>query len=82
VAVMGASSVALGDAVIRENSPHGLHLMDTSVAAFNGGNEITGNSGYGILCDPAPAVAQAFGNPGTVSGNSAGEISCPGLMVP
>jgi len=82
-----------GTVLIRSNSQHGIWLKDTSVV---GGfpadtTRITSNSQYGIFCDPAPAVAQiqahfsgwGFMLNGThVSGNTAGQISCPGIVLP
>jgi parallel beta helix pectate lyase-like protein len=74
----GASSLRMrGGAVVRGNSGDGVHLSDTSVAEVGDGtSQITGNGGYGIVCDGPPSVAVIRGNPGTVSSNALGQIAC------
>jgi hypothetical protein len=74
------STLAMQRATIKQNGGHGIHLAGTSSAAFGGGdNTITGNGGWGITCDGPPAVAQIQVGQGIgdVSGNAAGQISCP-----
>jgi hypothetical protein len=92
-AELGSRVLIEGTVLIQNNSQHGIWLKDTSVV---GGfpadtTRITSNTRYGILCDPAPAVAQiqahysgsGFMLNGThVSGNTAGQISCPGIVLP
>jgi hypothetical protein len=92
-AMMGARIVVGQGNALRNNSQHGIWLKDTSVVSgFNPvGTTITGNARWGILCDPAPAVAQIgphFSGAGFilnathVFGNTEGQISCPGIIVP
>ena len=66
-----------GSAAIQSNSANGIYLKTNSVGYFNNaGNQIVSNSGWGILCDGAPANPLIAGTIGTVSGNGAGQISC------
>jgi hypothetical protein len=66
-----------GSATIQSNSANGIYLKTNSVGFFNNaGNQIVNNSGWGILCDGAPAKPLIAGTIGTVSGNGAGQISC------
>jgi hypothetical protein len=66
-----------GPAIIENNKGNGIHLGTNSVAIFaNSGNQIINNGGWGILCAGAPSNPVGNGNPGTVSGNKAGQISC------
>jgi hypothetical protein len=66
-----------GSATIQSNSANGIYLKTNSVGFFNNaGNQIVHNSGWGILCDGAPANPLIAGTIGTVSGNGAGQISC------
>ena len=92
-AMMGSRIIVGGGNAFRANSQHGIWLKDTSVVSgFNPvGTQITGNRRWGILCDPAPAVAQIgphFSGTGFilnathVFGNTEGQISCPGILVP
>jgi hypothetical protein len=69
---------------ISGNTGNGISLFDTSLAAGTGSLQITGNTGWGVLCAPSPAVAQVTGafNATTVTGNTTGQISCPGLSIP
>ena len=67
---------------IQSNAANGIYLKTNSIGFFNNdGNQIISNSGWGILCDGNPAnpliaIGPAASNPGTVSGNGAGQISC------
>jgi hypothetical protein len=66
---------------IQSNGANGIYLKTNSVGFFNdAGNQIVGNSGWGILCDGPPAnpliAIGPAGTIGTVSGNGAGQISC------
>jgi hypothetical protein len=66
-----------GSVTIQSNSANGVYLKTNSVGFFNNaGNQIVSNSGWGILCDGAPANPLIAGTIGTVSGNGAGQISC------
>jgi hypothetical protein len=70
-----------GTATIQSNGRNGIYLKTNSVGFFkHAGNKIIGNSGWGILCDGAPAnpliAIGPAGTTGTVSGNGAGQISC------
>lgn len=73
--------------IIRNNSNDGIHLRDVSVARFfSAGNpaentQVTGNGSFGIFCEPSPAVALMAGFV-TVSGNAAGQVSCPVALEP
>lgn len=91
VYVVGGSSIALGEVTIRRNQRFGIRLADVSVVAGGAGSTITANSGWGVLCAPAPAVPQisegvpdgGFSLTATnVFGNIAGQINCPGIFVP
>jgi hypothetical protein len=65
------------NATIQSNGANGIYLKTNSVGFFNNaGNQIVSNSGWGILCDGAPANPLIAGTIGTVSGNGAGQISC------
>jgi hypothetical protein len=79
VMIFAASSLRMrGGAIIRGNGSHGIHASDTSVASFGDGTtQIVDNDGWGIVCDSAPSVALISGNPGTVTGNTSGQVSCP-----
>jgi hypothetical protein len=66
-----------GSATIQSNPANGIYLKTNSVGFFNNaGNKIVSNSGWGILCDGAPAnpliAIGPAGAIGTVSGNGAG----------
>lgn len=66
-----------GSATIQSNAANGIYLKTNSVGYFNNaGNQIVSNSGWGILCDGAPANPLIAGTIGTVSGNGAGQIAC------
>lgn len=74
------SSLATQHATIKDNGGNGISLQGTSTAAFgNGSNTITGNGGWGVFCEGPPAVAQiqAPQPSDDISGNAAGQISCP-----
>jgi hypothetical protein len=92
-AMMGSRIIVGEGNAVRANSQHGISLKDTSVVSgFNPvGTQITGNARWGIFCDPAPAVAQIgphFSGAGFilnathVFGNTEGQISCPGIVLP
>ncbi|GEM_PF-2362074 len=98
VGVSGNSSLILETAgsptIIQNNPGGGIFAQDNSVIGSNGpanGLQITGNGGWGVLCAPSPATAQISAGPqqgtftitaASVSGNSQGQISCPGILVP
>ena len=46
------------------------------IAELDATDVVTGNGGYGIVCDGPPSVAVIRGNPGAVSGNANGQIAC------
>ena len=78
VTLAGGSTANIQGSFIRKNIGNGVHLRDTSVGIFDATNKISGNTGFGIICDPPPAVAQIeIGDVATVSGNTAGQIDCP-----
>lgn len=81
ITLTGGSSGGIDGTTISGNGGNGVDVQDTSVLTGNGGaNTITGNDGWGIWCAPPPAVAQLGADPHgveTVSGNAAGEVSCP-----
>lgn len=82
VTVMGGSVASFsgftaGD-VISTNGGDGVSVHDASVANFPTAKaQITGNGQWGIYCESSPADAMITGSPGTVSGNHAGQVSCP-----
>jgi hypothetical protein len=52
-------------------------LGTNSVASFaSNTNQIINNGGWGILCAGSPSDPLVNGSPGTVSGNTSGQISC------
>jgi hypothetical protein len=66
-----------GPATIQANSKNGIYLGTNSVGSFaNTGNQIINNGGWGILCAGSPSDPLVNGSPGTVSGNTSGQISC------
>ena len=75
------STLAVGNNVsILNNAQNGVQLHDTTVGGFDSSDHISGNHLWGVLCDGPPAVALVTHGPGwaaTVSGNGAGNISCP-----
>jgi hypothetical protein len=79
---VGSGGVSGGAAgAIQSNGANGIYLKTNSVGFFNdAGNQIVGNSGWGILCDGPPAnpliAIGPAGTIGTVSGNGAGQIAC------
>jgi len=81
VTARAGSSVDLNFATIGNNAGNGVRLRDTSVGTLGGANQITQNANYGVLCDPAPAVAQAAAfsvlDASTVFGNGVGQSNCP-----
>jgi hypothetical protein len=88
VSVSGSSHLRLGAVRIQDSvDGSGVVLADSSsVEAFTrdgaGDLRITGNSGWGIECAPAPQVSQLTGNAidaTTVSGNGLGQVTCPGF---
>jgi hypothetical protein len=82
----GSVAMVLGDfgtTVIGRNDGHGVALTDTSFLEGGGiGMIIFNNGGWGVICEPAPAVAMVPPDsikPHLVYGNLAGQISCPGF---
>lgn len=84
VTVSSGGSLSIGDgSIIQGNSNHGIHLRNVSVAELGppdkAAPQIVNNGGFGIFCDPAPAVAQVAGGIATITGNTAGAENCPGI---
>jgi hypothetical protein len=74
VALENGSSLLVGETTIVDNQGDGIWLGDVSVAI--GSADLTGNQGWGLRCEPAPAVAQYRGT-FNASNNTAGNILCP-----
>lgn len=76
----GASAMRVeSDTVVEGNTGGGVQLSDTSVGTFDPSVVVRDNSGWGVYCAPAPSVAMLqLGEPFTVTGNTAGQVSCPG----
>lgn len=86
IMALGGSSIRSGGTpgagtVIRNNDGDGISIQDTSVGELDSSTEVTNNGGWGVFCTPSPAIAQINGVP-VVSGNAAGQISCPGVLIP
>jgi hypothetical protein len=88
---VGSRVMVNGGTIIQNNSQYGIWLGDTSVVtgASNEVIRITRN-GAGIVCGPAPAVAQIQAhfsgvgfslNASHVYGNASPQIRCPGIEV-
>jgi hypothetical protein len=83
----GGSSVAPTNVTIRDNTGSGIALGDTSlVRSFFLPDKpaITGNGGFGVYCDAAPAVNHVTPNglPAVaVTGNGQGASNCPALGI-
>lgn len=82
ILLIGGSSIRPQNLLVENNASNGIVLVDTSVAEFDGTSQVINNGGWGIFCQPSPAVAQLSGPPGVVSGNGAGQVSCPGVLIP
>jgi len=84
-ASVGSRVVLNNGALIQNNTGNGLMLSDTSVAYGLGagpGMRIIANGGWGLFCSPAPAVAQYLTPLADISGNHAGNVSCPSTPKP
>ena len=70
--------MAGGAVTIQSNKGNGLFMRTNSTARIaNAGNQITGNTGWGILCAGPPANPLLYGGfLGSVFGNKAGQIQC------
>lgn len=79
IALGSSSSLRMqADAIVRGNAGHGVHAAHTSVAQFGSPtNQIVDNGGWGVFCNGPPSVAMMSGDPGTVTGNAAGQLNCP-----
>lgn len=80
IVLSGASSAQIQNSTITGHARDGVLVADTSVAQFgfpSGNNTITGNGGWGVRCETSPSVALIRGGIGNVSGNIAGQVSCP-----
>lgn len=80
----GGSDSDADGVIVRNNHGDGIHIRGNGMARFFpfdatgvGATKVTGNGGSGMFCAPAPAVTLIAGSPGTVTGNSAGQIDCP-----
>jgi hypothetical protein len=87
VTVLGGSVLAPLQTTISKNGQHGIEVRDTSLVTATSGAfpEIQGNAGWGVRCESFPGDARLAtpGFPATaVFGNAAGQLSCPGFMVP
>lgn len=80
--LLGGAAVRPENLIVRGNASDGIFLHDTSVLETGSGLQVLNNGGWGIFCAPAPEVPQIDGTPGPVTGNAAGQINCPGLLVP
>ena len=74
VSLENGSSLLIGETTIADNQGDGIWLGDVSMAI--GAADLTGNQGWGLRCEPAPAVAQYRGT-FNASNNAAGGILCP-----
>ncbi len=74
VSLENGSHLLIGETTIADNQGDGIWLGDVSVAI--GTAVLTGNQGWGLRCEPAPAVAQYRGT-FNASNNAAGDILCP-----
>jgi hypothetical protein len=87
VHVSGASEVIPLATTIKNNNGDGIAVRDTSlVTATAGANPaITANAGWGIRCEGFPGDAR-LATPGfglaAVFGNTLGQITCPGFLIP
>jgi len=87
VHVVGASEVIPLTTTIKNNRGDGIAARDTSlVTATSGVNPtITANTGWGIRCEGFPGDAR-LASPGfglaAVFGNTLGQITCPGYVIP
>jgi Tfp pilus assembly protein PilX len=88
VQVMDGSVVRLASSpgrpvTVRNNRGDGFFLDDTSTVQASSETLVTGNDRWGVFCSDPPAVTMVQGfSAATVTGNGAGQIHCPGLMVP
>jgi hypothetical protein len=87
VHAIGASVVAPQLTTIKNNRGDGISVRDTSLVTATAGINptITANSGWGIRCEGFPGDAR-LASPGfglaAVFGNTAGQINCPGYVIP
>lgn len=71
------STAAIGG-FVQDNGGDGLHLHDNSVAQVQNGSQITGNTGWGIFCEPGGSAVLSIVTPSPLpSGNAAGQDNCP-----
>jgi hypothetical protein len=79
------NSISTGPTTIRNNRRDGIFVDDTSTVEWPRVDvSVTGNGGWGVFCADPPAVAMVQGgfSAATVAGNAAGQLHCPGLMLP
>jgi hypothetical protein len=83
--VTGGSHVVPVNVTIRDNAGSGIALGDTSILRsffLTDKPSITGNGGFGVSCDAAPAVSHVTPNglpAAAVTGNVRGGSNCPPL---
>jgi parallel beta-helix repeat protein len=79
------STLRIYDSTVSGNSLDGISLYDgSSVAPYSTDSprdSITGNSGWGIVCNSNSHLVGGTGNSG-VSGNSGGQVNCPEFHDP
>lgn len=78
---VGSSLAIDGDVVIRGNKKDGISLSDTGVATWRGNVQVYNNEGWGIYCEPDPAVAQVGSGSDPIREliNGSGMSNCPGM---
>lgn len=83
VDVSVGSSVTIDHTTISGNHRNGIGIFSMGIAQFfgpdPGSNTVTGNGGFGVLCQSAPAVTMITGPVGVVTGNASGGVSCPSV---
>ncbi len=71
---LNAGSVAqIRITTITANGNHGVRIGDLSIARFQGGNSISGNTGSEVVCDPQFSTTRGIGNLSLPEG----ETNCP-----
>ncbi len=71
-----SSCLFLGGGAVYENQGDGVHLRFDSTAQLESGADITSNVGYGLNCGDQGGDSKYWGTPGSVSGNTVGQINC------
>lgn len=82
IELLEGSTMFISDpAEVTGNGGNGVTLSDTSVANFSDPT-ITGNTGWGVFCEPSPSVALIHGDTGHVTGNTGGDVNCSNAGPP